>query len=75
MGHHTLGAHIARIEQQQDVLVIVCENDTMIIYEWATQTTVDELPSMAEDISALTTSPNTLLLGTKLGGLEVFSRD
>lgn len=75
VGHLTLDAHIAEIEQQQDLLVIVCENDTLIIYEWATQTTVDELSSLAEDISALATSPNMLLLGTKLGGLEVFSGD
>lgn len=54
-------------------MVVMCENDSITIYEWDERKVVEEFNNFVEEMSAMTSAESQLCIGTQDGCLQVFN--
>ena len=68
--HHAFAGNIKRIEQQRKLLVLACDDERLIVYQWEERKVVEELEIC--DLSAMSSEEGSVAVGTKTGSLQVF---
>jgi len=51
----------------------MCDNDTVIIYQWDTQHIIDELTDFVIDTCSMISNDKQVIVGTRNGSLQLFS--
>lgn len=68
--HHAFAGNIKRIEQQRKLLVLACDDERLIVYQWDERKVVEEVEII--DLSAMSSEESSVAVGTKTGTLQVF---
>lgn len=72
--HYTFNANVVSIVQDCDTLLLCCDNDSLIVYDWQTGKVNDEWTDFAQQAGHLCVrgEKGWLLAGTKEGDVRVF---
>jgi len=72
--HHAFKSNILKIEQQRKLLVLMCDDNSLVVYQWEERRVVEEMAA-GEELSAMTSSETSVLVGTSGGVLLVWSEN
>ena len=74
--HHTFNNSVISVAQDADTLLICCDNDTLLVYDWTIRKMVDEIVDFASAASCVAVCQHannrSFLAGTKNGEVFVF---
>lgn len=68
-------SNIIRLEQQAQYLILLCDNDSVIVYEWTSRRLVQVLQNYVEAACTMTTGEKQVVVGSRDGTLKVSSYD
>lgn len=67
--HHVFPSSLVRIDQRRSLLLVACENDSLIVYDWQQKRVLDELTDFSEHFNSLSIIDDGIAAGTRNGDL------
>lgn len=66
-------SNIIKLEQQAQFLILLCEDNSVIVYEWRSRRLVQVLNQFVDDACSMTSGPSQIIVGTRDGNLKMSS--